>query len=90
MPVVPGTDKSYKLSLLSGAGLITSDWVVEFSDTVIGNRWNIEYIYLNLVVRDCGNNGLVNSHHDRKFIWSGDEFMGGGRMGKSWCLYVSK
>lgn len=75
LPVVPGTDHSYKLSLLGGGGIIPGDWVVEFSDMVIGNRWDIDYIHLNLLGRDCGEDGLVNSHHDRKFIWSGDEFM---------------
>jgi len=81
LPVIPGTDQTYTLSLLGG-GDIPSNWVIEFSDVVIGNRWNMEYIYLNLQGRSCGNNdGLVSSHHDRKFIWSGDEFMGGDAWG---------
>jgi hypothetical protein len=75
LPVIPGTDHSYRLSLKKEVGNIPSDWVVEFSDVVMGNRWSIEYIHLNLVGRDCGVNGLVSSHHDRKFIWSGDDFM---------------
>ena len=74
-PVVPGTDHSYRISVI-GTGVFPSDWVVEFSDVVIGNRWNIEYINLNLVGRVCGTNGLVSSHHDRKFIWAGNDFMG--------------
>jgi len=76
LPVVPDTDYWYRISLIGGSGNIPNDWVVEFSDVVIGNRWNIEYIYLNLQGRNCGEQGLINSHHDRKFIWSGDEFMG--------------
>jgi hypothetical protein len=78
IPVIPGIEQSYRLSLAAsngGSTLIPHDWVVEFSDWVIGNRWDIEYIYLSLVGRSCGASGLVSSHHDRKFIWSGDEFM---------------
>lgn len=74
LPVIPGPDQSYRLSL-TGGNPIPHDWVVEFSDWVVGNRWNVEHIYLSIVGRSCGTNGLVSSHHDRKFIWSGDEFM---------------
>lgn len=73
IPIIPGTDHSYQLSL-NGENIPT-DWVIEFSDVVLGNRWNIEYIYLNALGRTCGNNGLVSSHHDRKYIWSGDEYL---------------
>jgi hypothetical protein len=83
LPVIPGTEHSYRLALLGGGGggNIPDDWVIEFSDVVIGNRWNIEYIYLSLQGRTCGDIGLVSSHHDRKFIWSGTDFMRGDAWG---------
>ncbi len=74
-PVVPGSDNTYRISLVGSSQNIPSDWVVEFSDWVMGNRWSIEYVNLELQGRICGDNGLINSHHDRKFIWSGDEFL---------------
>ena len=75
VPVIPGADNTYHLSLVDNDQNIPSDWVVEFSDWVMGNRWDIEYITLELHGRSCPNNGLVSSHHDRSFLWSGDEFM---------------
>ena len=78
IPVVPGTESSYskyRLSLVGSETNIPQDWVIEFSDWVLGNRWAEEYIKLELQGRTCSNNGLVSSHHDRKFLWSGDEFL---------------
>ena len=74
-PVIPGTEHSYRLSLATGDGQIPSDWIVEFSDPVMGNRYSEEYTYLSLNGRRCGSNGLVSSQHDRSFIWSGGEFL---------------
>jgi len=78
LPVIPGLNHSYRLSLVTADGNIPRDWVVEFSDVVIGNRWNIEFLHLTLQGRrNCGRDGtgLISSHHDRSFIWSGDTFM---------------
>lgn len=74
-PVIPGTTQSYRVSLANGNGAVPKDWVIEFSDPVMGNRWGVEYIQLSVVGRDCGMNGMVSSQHDRRFLWSGDEFM---------------
>ena len=74
-PVIPGSENTYRISLVGASQNIPSDWVVEFSDWVMGNRWAIEYVNLELQGRTCGDNGLINSHHDRRFLWSGDEFM---------------
>eukprot|EP00551_Chaetoceros_affinis_P006400 CAMPEP_0203682988 /NCGR_PEP_ID=MMETSP0090-20130426/47288_1 /ASSEMBLY_ACC=CAM_ASM_001088 /TAXON_ID=426623 /ORGANISM="Chaetoceros affinis, Strain CCMP159" /LENGTH=1506 /DNA_ID=CAMNT_0050552109 /DNA_START=94 /DNA_END=4614 /DNA_ORIENTATION=+ len=74
-PVIPGVENTYQISLLGGNQNIPLDWVVEFSDWVVGNRWSIEFITLILQGRPCPNNNVVSSHHDRKFLWSGDEFM---------------
>ena len=73
LPVIPGINHSYKLSLDGES--IPTEWVVEFSDVVLGNRWNDEYIYLKLMGRSCGTYGLVSSRHDRRYMWSGDEFL---------------
>lgn len=62
LPVIPGSEHSYRLSLLDGnGGDIPSSWVVEFSDQSIGNRWSIEYINLSLNGNLCGGiGGLVS------------------------------
>ena len=61
LPVIPGSEHSYHLSLLDGVnGDIPTTWVIEFSDQVIGNRWAVEYINLSLNGRLCGQNGLVS------------------------------
>merc|ERR1719343_712079 len=73
LPVIPGRDHSYRLSLTSGD--LPDDWVIEFSDPVIGNRWSKDEIYLSVAGRDCGNNGLINSQHDRKYIWGGNGYL---------------
>lgn len=75
IPRLPDLDISYHLSLSGDKGDIPSDWVIEFSDRVVGNRWDVEYAHLFIQGRDCGLDGMVSSHHDRKFLWSGDEFM---------------
>ena len=84
-PVIPGTEHSYRLSLTTGDGQIPTDFIVEFSDTVIGNRYSEEYTYLSLNGRRCGSNGLVSSQHDRRFIWSGGEFLKDEAWGKGAC-----
>jgi hypothetical protein len=76
LPVIPGTEHSYRLSLASGSGTIPSDWVVEFSDPVMSNRFgSIEHINLSLNGSLCGLGGLVSNQHDRRFIWSGDSYL---------------
>ena len=74
VPVIPGKGHSYKISLTTG--YLPQDWVIEFSDPVIGNRWSEDALYLNVAGRNCGNNGLVSSQHDRKFIWGGNLWSG--------------
>jgi hypothetical protein len=74
VPVIPGKDHSYRISLTTGD--IPTDWVIEFSDPVIGNRWSKDELYLTVAGRNCDNNGLITSQHDRKFIWGGDLFSG--------------
>jgi len=69
VPVVPGEGHSYKISL-QGGGLssngIPSDWVIEFSDPVVGNRWEADKLYLIVAGRSC--ESPVSSQHDRRFI----------------------
>lgn len=73
VPVIPGRDYSYRISLTNGD--LPDDWVIEFSDPVIGNRWTPDELILSVAGRDCGNNGLITSQHDRKYIWSGDGYL---------------
>jgi len=74
IPVIPGAENKYRLSLVND-GDILKDWVIEFNDPVIGYRWDEEWITLEVKGRNCAGNGLVSSQHDRRFIWSGDEFL---------------
>lgn len=75
-PVVVGLEHSYRLGIGYSNEDFPLDWVVEYSDTVVGNRWAEEFIYLDLKgQRSCGQNGLLSSHHNRKYIWSGDEYL---------------
>jgi len=73
IPVIPGRGHSYRLSLTNGD--LPGDWVIEFSDPVIGNRWSRDELYLSVVGRNCGNNGLISSQHDRKYIWGGNGYL---------------
>jgi len=66
MTVVPGLDKSYKLSLNGNA--IPSGWIVEFSDTIFGNRCSPDQINLQVVGKTCP--ATLTSQHDRQFIWA--------------------
>jgi hypothetical protein len=66
MTVIPGTDKSYKISMADGSG-ISPDWIIEFSDTVYGNRWTPDQIQLTVVGRTCP--PTTTSQHDRQYIW---------------------
>jgi len=73
VPVIPGRSHSYKISLTTGN--LPDDWVIEYSDPVIGNRWKRDELFLSIAGRDCGNGGLIHSQHDRKFIWGGDGYL---------------
>ena len=56
--------------------------IVEFSDTILGNRFgSIKYTNLSINGKLCGVEGLVSSHHNRKFMWSGDGYM----TDEVWC-----
>jgi len=72
-PVIPGRDHTYRISLTNGD--LPDDWVIEFSDPVIGNRWSKDELFLIVAGRNCGNNGLISSQHDRKFIWGGNGYL---------------
>jgi hypothetical protein len=61
--LVPGLDHQYKLSL-AGGGAVPSDWIIEFSDPIFGNRWKRDEIDLTVVGRECPK--PVHSQHDRR------------------------
>ena len=61
--VVPGLDHQYKLSMTNG-GDVSSDWIIEFSDPVFGNRWKRDEIDLVVAGRNCPY--PVHSQHDRR------------------------
>ena len=41
----------------------------------MGNKYGVESILLDIPGRTCSNGGLVTSQHDRRFIWSGDQYL---------------
>jgi hypothetical protein len=61
--VIPGLDHKYKLSMADG-GNIPTDWIIEFSDPVFGNRWKRDEINLEVAGRNCPY--PVHSQHDRR------------------------
>ena len=85
-PVIPSGNHSYRLTLAVDPG----DMVVEFSDLIVGNRFAIEYTNLSVNGHGCGDNGLVSSHHDRRFIWSGDELLAPSAWGYTGACAVTK
>lgn len=81
-PIMAGLTQSYKIFLYDEAAgtshSIPSDWVIEFSDPVVGNRFGVDdEVYVDVVGRTCGTNGngLITSQHDRRLLWSGDHFI---------------
>jgi hypothetical protein len=49
---------------------VQEDWVVEFSDTIMSNRFGVETLNLEVVGRTCAGNATTSSH-DRRFITGG-------------------
>jgi len=74
IPVIPGNVHTYRLTLANGSN-VPAEWVIEFSDPVMGNKYGVESILLDIPGRTCSNGGLVTSQHDRRFIWSGDQYL---------------
>lgn len=66
MTIIPGLNQTYKLSLVGG-GAIPANWSIEFSDTIMGNRWTRDEINLQVNGRTCPS--PVHSQHDRKYVW---------------------
>ena len=64
--VVPGLDHKYRLSMVGG-GAVPSDWIIEFSDPIFGNRWARDEIDLTVVGRSCSS--PVHSQHDRRPVF---------------------
>ena len=90
LPVIPSPNVSYRLSLTTGDGSIPHDWVVEFNDPVVGNRWGVEYLQLELQGRPCGDDGLVSSQHDRRFIFDGVDFLPDNAWGNHGACVVAE
>ena len=88
--VIPGLDHQYRLSMADGSN-VPNDWIIEFSDTIFGNRWKRDEINLLVAGRNCPS--PVHSQHDRRyyvkvsknclflilllirFIWSGENYL---------------
>ena len=66
-PVATGTGDVYRLSLPGGAAL-PSDWVIEFSDPVFGNRWAADEVSLLVEGRSCP--AVTTSQHDRRWVYA--------------------
>lgn len=63
--VVAGAEYEYRIAFPNGTG-IPQDWIIDFSDPVIGNRWAPDVIKLVVAGRTCPE--FTNSQHDRRWI----------------------
>ncbi|CAF4040020.1 unnamed protein product [Adineta steineri] len=70
--VIPGLDHQYRLSMTDG-GNVSPDWIIEFADPIFGNRWKRDEIDLVVAGRNCPY--PVHSQHDRRYIWSGNNYL---------------
>jgi len=51
----------------TGDPKVPESWIIEFSDTIFGNRFNQpDEIILKVEGRNCP--AIVNSQHDRRFV----------------------
>eukprot|EP00985_Skeletonema_marinoi_P024316 scaffold16804_cov299-Skeletonema_marinoi.AAC.1 len=69
LPVLLVDKVSYRLSLDRNDTNIPGNWIIEFSDPVMGNRFGEEFVNLNVVGRACENNGVVSSQHSRRYTY---------------------
>lgn len=69
VPVIAGDRYRYVVTLASGAD-IDPDWVIDFGDLTVSNRWGVEHLHLDVQGRAC--NGTIHSSHDRRFYAGGD------------------
>jgi hypothetical protein len=53
--VIPGSDFFYRISL-SGND-VPSEWIIDFGDRTISNRWGVDEIYIEIQGRTCGGVG---------------------------------
>ena len=71
-PVVPLVAESpnhqYRLALKEDGVIknLPSDWIIEFSDPIYGNRWEAERLKLTVKGRSCPS--ITTSQHDRRFL----------------------
>jgi hypothetical protein len=69
VPVISGDRYRYEVTLVSGAS-IDANWVIDFGDLTVSNRWGVERLHLDVQGRNC--NGTIYSNHDRRFYAAGD------------------
>jgi len=68
VPVIATLDYDYRLVRNGG---VPTDWIIEFSDPIIGNRWQPDQIRLQAQGRTCPT--ITTSQHDRRFIWASSD-----------------
>ena len=79
------TAHEYRIAL-EGGGALATDWIIEFSDPIFGNRWAADTVTLVVNGRSCG--ASVSSQHDRAFIWAGvadADHLADGAWGRGAC-----
>lgn len=76
--VIPGSEFFYRISL--DGHDIPPDWIIDFGDIAINNRWGVDELLVEIQGRNCG--GVIRSDHDRRFLSSDiDGFI---KRGKGW------
>jgi len=82
LPVIPGSDFSYRLRLDTGD--IPVEWVIDFGDMAVSNRWGVEELRLEVQGRECPS--VVKSDHDRRFVAANsEELLGDSSWGHGAC-----
>lgn len=69
LPVFIDGSVSYRLSLGTEGEDVPGNWIIEFSDPVMGNRWDEEHMSLSVKGRVCENNGIISSQHSRRYMY---------------------
>jgi hypothetical protein len=69
VPVISGDKYRYTVRLASGDD-IDPNWVIDFGDLAVSNRWGEEFLLLDVQGRNC--TAPISSYHDRRFYAAGD------------------
>lgn len=70
LPVIPDNRLTYRISLV-GNVTIPNEWIIDFGDGTLTNRWGVETLHVDILGRNCSATG-VRSDHDRLYLTTAD------------------